>query len=128
MRKLKEGTIIYINTGVSIAEKCEILSIDSKEIDELMLDEIDNIENLYKVHSLDLLGTFYVYEKDMFMTKKEAIESYKQEYEQQVEEYLDEINSLIDLLYFPLEHCINGDENTDYAAKAAYCIKIKEFI
>lgn len=128
MERIKEGTIIYLNTGVSIAEKCEVIPIKDEELDNLILEGMNNIEDIYKVHSLDLLGTFYIDSKDIFITKEDAIEAYKQEYEQQVEEYLDEINSLLDLLYFPLEHCINGDENTDYAAKAAYCIKIKESI
>lgn len=127
MEKLKEGTIIYLNTGYEVAEKCKIVPYKPGELDELKL-ELEDVEHLYKVYSIDTSGTFYTYEKDIFMTEKDAIEAYKKKHEQQIEEYLNKINSLADLLYFPLEHCINGDENTDCAAKAAYCIKIKEFI
>jgi len=47
---------------------------------------------------------------------------------EEADKYMSEINSLKDLLQFPLDHCINGGEYTDFAAKAAYCAKMKEFI
>lgn len=55
----------------------------------------------------------------------EAIEARK---EAIVKKYLEEIKTVADLLQFPLDHCLNGEEYTNYEAKKAYVIKAKELL
>lgn len=117
---ITKGSIVYVNDTYNVAEKCIIEGFYN--------DEISISEDVYKVRSLDNGGTFGCLKSKIFYTKEEAIEAYRKEFKEEVDKYMSEINSLKDLLQFPLDHCINGEEYTDYAAKAAYCSKIKEFI
>ena len=48
--------------------------------------------------------------------------------DEQVDKYYKEIKTLRDLLEFPINHCINGEEYTDENAATAYKIKIKEVL
>ena len=38
------------------------------------------------------------------------------------------MKDLKDLLKFPLNHCLNGEEYTDYEAKAAYKQRVNELV
>lgn len=117
---ITKGSIVYVNNDYNVAEKCIIEGFYN--------DEISISEDVYKVRSLDCGGTFGSPESKIFETKEEAVEAYRKEFKEEADKYMSEIKSLKDLLQFPLDHCINGEEYTDYAAKAAYCAKMKEFI
>lgn len=65
-------------------------------------------------------GTSGVQLDKAFLTAKEANDSQKAEVEKHKEELRSEITDLFSLLEFPLKHCLNGDEYTDWQAKAVY--------
>lgn len=45
----------------------------------------------------------------------------------QVQAYCDEIETIADLVRFPLDHCLTGDEYTDYNALKAYKQRMRDF-
>ena len=55
-----------------------------------------------------------------FLTAKEANDAQKAEVEEYKEEFRSEITDVESLLKFPLDHCLNGDEYTDWQARAVY--------
>lgn len=65
-------------------------------------------------------GTSGVRLDKAFLTAKEANDAQKAEVEKHKEELKNEITDLFSLLEFPLKHCLNGDEYTDWQARAIY--------
>lgn len=63
---------------------------------------------------------------DLYESPQSAYDAYQIEQHTIIKEYCNEINSLEELLRFPLEHCLYGEEYTDNAACRAYKIKAKE--
>ena len=65
-------------------------------------------------------GTSGVRLDQAFLTAKEANDAQKAEVEKHKEELRSEITDVESLLRFPLDHCLNGDEYTDWQARAVY--------
>lgn len=65
-------------------------------------------------------GTSGVRLDQAFLTAKEANDAQKAEVEKHKEELRSEITDVESLLKFPLDHCLNGDEYTDWQARAVY--------
>ena len=65
-------------------------------------------------------GTSGVCLDKAFLTAKEANDAQKAEVEEHKEELRSEITDVESLLKFPLDHCLNGDEYTDWQARAVY--------
>lgn len=65
-------------------------------------------------------GTSGVRLDKAFLTAKEANDAQKAEVEEHKEELRSEITDVESLLKFPLDHCLNGDEYTDWQARAVY--------
>lgn len=65
-------------------------------------------------------GTSGVRLDKAFLTAKEANDAQKAEVEKHKEELRSEITDIESLLKFPLDHCLNGDEYTDWQARAVY--------
>ena len=65
-------------------------------------------------------GTSGVRLDKAFLTAKEANDAQKAEVEEHKEELRSEITDVESLLKFPLGHCLNGDEYTDWQARAVY--------
>lgn len=65
-------------------------------------------------------GTSGVRLDKAFLTAKEANDAQKAEVEEHKEELRSEITDVESLLKFPLDHCLNGDEYTDWQARAIY--------
>jgi hypothetical protein len=65
-------------------------------------------------------GTSGVRLDQAFLTAKEANDAQKAEVEKHKEELRSEITDIESLLKFPLDHCLNGDEYTDWQARAVY--------
>lgn len=65
-------------------------------------------------------GTSGVRLDQAFLTAKEANDAQKAEVEKHKEELRSEITDVGSLLKFPLDHCLNGDEYTDWQARAVY--------
>lgn len=109
----KIGDIVYVNGIWNVAEKCEITS------------ERDS-NGVYSVHSLDSGGSFGALTDNVFPTKEDAIAAHKRKSEENIVRYKEEIKNLNDLLEFPLNNCFCGEEYTDYDAREAYKIRVKE--
>ena len=65
-------------------------------------------------------GTSGVRLDKAFLTAKEANDAQKAEVEKRKDGLKNEITDLFSLLEFPLNHCLNGDEYTDWQARAVY--------
>ena len=65
---------------------------------------------------------------DIWFSAKEAYTEIAERKAKLVKEYCDEIVTVKDLLEFPLNHCFDGEEYTDYEAIEAYKIKTKELL
>ena len=65
-------------------------------------------------------GTSGVRLDKAFLTAKDANDVQKAEVEKCKSEFRKEITDIESLLRFPLEHCLNGDEYTDWQARAVY--------
>lgn len=100
--------------------------------DSTILDAgIDNIKVIIKVDweaNIDgegkevrkIGGTSGIRLDQAFLTAKEANDAQKAEVEKHKNELKSEITDLFSLLEFPLNHCLNGDEYTDWQARAVY--------
>lgn len=64
----------------------------------------------------------------VWLTAEDAYAGVKQQSEDAVKTYCAEITDLASLLQFPLKHCLNGEEYTNWEAKEAYELKVKEFL
>ena len=65
---------------------------------------------------------------NLYFSPSELYNALQQKRGIQIQKYCDEIKNTSDLLKFPLIHCLNGDEYTDYEAIAAYKRKTKELL
>lgn len=65
-------------------------------------------------------GTSGVRLDKAFLTAKEANDAQEAEVEKYKDELKSEITDLFSLLEFPLKYCLNGDEYTDWQARAVY--------
>ena len=99
--------------------------------DSTVLGTGDNIKYIRKVDweaNIDsegnevrmLGGTSGICLDKAFLTAKEANDAQKAEVEEYKEELRSEITDVGSLLKFPLDHCLNGDEYTDWQARAVY--------
>ena len=65
-------------------------------------------------------GTSGVQLDKAFLTAKEANDAQNAEIEKYKEELRSKITDIDSLLKFPLKYCLNGDEYTDWQARAVY--------
>lgn len=64
----------------------------------------------------------------LWANPEEAYNAIEKEINDLVENYKNEIKTIEDLVAFPLEHCFDGEEYTDYEAIKAYKIRAKELL
>lgn len=119
-RKFKDGDIVFVNSTWHTAEKCKVTSFAKKD------SRIN--KPVYTLHSFDFYNTFCATEDCIFNTKEDAISAYETEYENEVKSYCEQIKTLKDLVRFPIDNCLNGEEYTDYPALEAYKIRAREMI
>lgn len=116
MAKFAIGDIVFVNSPYNVAEKCKVENLN------VFLSE----GPVYYVRSIDNFGSFYTNENTMFETKDSAIEAQNRKHAELVEFYKEGIKDLKTLLEFPLRHCFCEGEYTEYEAKEAYVLKVKE--
>lgn len=122
VRKFKDGDIVFVNSTWNTAEKCEIAGYVERE-------RVTNKKPFYVLYSLDYYGgEFSATEDCIFATEEDAISEYHKAFEDAVKSYCEQIKTLEDLVKFPIDNCINGDEYTNYPALEAYKIRSKEII
>ena len=126
IENVKNGMTIYFYRDL------ESYVIKGKVKDSSIVDAgINNIKVIKKVDWKNTIngegkevreigGTSGVRLDKAFLTAKEANDAQKAEVEKHKEELKSEITDLFSLLEFPLKHCLNGDEYTDWQAKAVY--------
>ena len=113
MSKFAIGDIVFVNSRYNVAEKCKVENLNSED-------------NIYYVKSIDNFGSFCTKEDKMFETKDKALEAYGRKCAELIKAYKEDIKDLRTLLEFPLRHCFNGEEYTEYEAKEAYILRVKE--
>lgn len=118
IRKFNDKDVVFVNGTWNTAEKCEITGFVEKES--------STGKPVYIVYSLDNYGTFGATEDCIFDTKENAISAYKTAFKTKVKSYCKQIKTLEDLVKFPVSHCLDGAEYTDYPALEAYEIRAKE--
>ena len=62
----------------------------------------------------------------LFQTAKDAYDTRDKKHDAQIKAYCEEIQTIEDLVRFPLEHCLIGDEYTDWDAYYAYKQRAQE--
>lgn len=107
------GDIVFVNSRYNVAEKCKVENLNSED-------------NVYYVKSIDNFGSFYTKEDKMFETKDKALEVYGRKCDELIKAYKKDIKDLRTLLEFPLRHCFNGEEYTEFEARKAYILRVKE--
>lgn len=127
--KLKIGDIAYFQEFWSGAiEKCKIKEIS--EQDGNVLAEVKSIASVDRNGEkiCDTYGTSTRLLDHLFATHQEAFADADRNFANIKSKYLNEIKDLEDLLRFPMEHCFNGEEYTEYEAIAAYKQRVKELV
>lgn len=123
-----------VENGMTIYFYCDLESYIKRGNvkDSTILDAgIDNIKVISKVAwkaNIDsegkevrrIGGTSGVRLDQAFLTAKEANDAQEAEVEKHKEELRSEITDVESLLKFPLDHCLNGGEYTDWQARAIY--------
>lgn len=92
------------------------------KIESICFVSYDNqiIDNAYGVSNRPVL--------ELFNSAKETYDFYYRKQKERIEEYSKEICTIEDLIKFPLEHCLFGEEYTDDAARQAYINMAKELL
>lgn len=63
---------------------------------------------------------------ELYTSVESAYDAYCIEQSKKIKKYCSEINTIEDLIRFPINHCLNGEEYTNNEAYQAYKIKAKE--
>ena len=66
--------------------------------------------------------------KNLYATAQEAFDEKNREHLEIMSKYSNEIKDVQSLLRFALEHCLIGEEYTDYEAREVYIKKAKELL
>ena len=125
--KVRDIAYYYEHWSDSIV-KCEIVSI--KEIDGKEFAEVKDIGTVDMEDEIicNTYGTSTRLASILYPTVESAYKAYYDKNEELKQKYLEEITDVQDLIRFPLDHCLNGDEYTDYVAVAAYKEKARELL
>lgn len=126
---MKVGDIVYFYEHWSDSiEKCKIEEL--KEIDGVKAAEVRSIGTVDIEGDIicNTYGTSTRRIKDLYPSSTAAYDAYFKKSIENTRKYKDEIKTINDLVAFPLDHCLNGGEYTDYDAKAAYKQKVKELL
>lgn len=81
----------------------------------------------------DRIGSYFIdkttkVNEKYFLNYKNAFNYKNKKHESIKSEYINEIKNIPDLVKFPLMHCLNGEEYTDYDAIEVYKMKCKELL
>ena len=82
--------------------------------------EVHHTVNHFGEKLYDRVGTQGAKKDETFETIEELVAYSENKSQKQVDLYLQEIKTIEDFIQFPLNHCINGNEYTDYDALTAY--------
>lgn len=73
-------------------------------------------------------GSCYVPFENMFKSPEEAYAAKDKEKNESVDKYCNQIKTERDLVVFALTECLNGEEYTDYSARAAFVKRANELL
>lgn len=121
-------TAYYYEHWSDSIEKCKIEEL--KEIDGVKAAEVRSIGTVDIEGEIicNTYGTSTRRMKDLYPSLTAAYDAYFKKSIENTRKYKDEIKTIQDLVAFPLNHCLNGSEYTDYDAKTAYKQKAKELL
>lgn len=126
---MKVGDIAYFYEHWSNSiEKCQIEEL--KEIDGVKTAEVRSIGTVDIEGEIicNTYGTSTRKIENLYSSCRAAYKAYYDKFNDFKNKYIEEIKDLKDLLKFPLNHCLNGEEYTDYKAKAAYKQRVNELV
>lgn len=126
---MKAGDIAYYyECWSNFIIKCEINEI--KEVDGETIAKVKNIGAVDKEDNIifNAYGTSAKRASILHFSLEAAYKAYNDEFEKIKNEYMKEIKTIEDLVQFPLDHCLTGDEYIDYKAVAAYKEKARELL
>lgn len=66
--------------------------------------------------------------EELFFSAQEAYDTHAKQSHDKLCEYCKEIETVTDLIRFPLKHCLKGEEYTDQIARQAYEIRTKDLL
>lgn len=115
MLKYKVNDEIYINTDCWTAEEAKIRTC--------IENESSTKQNVYIVDTR--FGQVAIVEQDIYLTHEEASAAYEIKRDKIIYDYCKSIKSLEDLLKFPLDNILTGDD-ADEEAFEAYKIRARE--
>ena len=126
---MKVGDIAYYHEHWSDSiVKCKIASI--KNIGEKEFAEVEDV-GIVDLEDKIICDTYDIRTRPistLYPTVTSAYKAYNDKNEELKQKYLEEITDVHDLIRFPLDHCLNGDEYTDYVAIAAYKERARELL
>lgn len=138
MKEFKHGDYVYFKSANSWDEwNCYYGRILDTSVEGLRIMIPDGMYCLRDCYVLDENGDLCrpSGNRYLYCNKNECAETYdsligllRQNYDNKIQEYYNEIETIEDLIRFPLHHCFNGEEYTDWQAVEAYKIRAKELV
>jgi len=100
---------------------------------------VECLENAYEIKCKEFVdkqgnrisssyGNMTVTINNIWKTVEEAFNEIEKRKLDEVSKYCDEIKTIEDLVLFPIRHCLNGEEYTNYEALKAYKKRAKELL
>ena len=73
-------------------------------------------------------GETYCKKEQLYSSAEAAYEEQLKAQQNKIKEYCDQIKSIEDLVKFSIDHCLNGEEYTDYEARRAYINRVSDLL
>ena len=70
----------------------------------------------------------YRKKEQLYSSAEAAYEEQLKVQQNKIKEYCDQIKSIEDLVKFSIDHCLNGEEYTDYEARRAYINRVSDLL
>lgn len=124
VKNIKVGDIVYsIESWTEHIISCCVTNIKPGGIEYKKLASVDRDGKIYS--SFGHAGAAW---DNVFLSAKDAYTARENKRVLNTQRHLDSIKTVEDLISFPLYHCLNGEEYTDYDAVTAYKGKAKELL
>lgn len=122
-----------------IGYACEPWSKSVIKSEIVAIEPVDNIKEAFKLNGIEHVdrngnstgkayGSCHKLPQDVYPTIEAAYAAIDAEDKTILTKYCEEIKTVKDLLSFAMNHCLQGEEYTDYNARKAYVIRSKELL
>lgn len=120
----KNDIIYYIENYTDAVTKGIILSVENDTVKIKSICAVDRQGNNY----VSTPGTTWRRISDCYTSVDSIYAAQDNANKEAVNGYCSEIKDIKDLARFPLQHCLNGEEYTNWNAVKAYKIRAKELL